>query len=230
MIFPEPLQPAILLRRYKRFLADVRLPDGREITVHCPNSGSMLGCGDPGLEVMISRAANFNRKYPQTLEMVKVGQTWVGVNTLLTNRLVREALENNLFPELGEITTIRPEVKVGSSRLDFRLEADGRTTWLEVKNCSLVVGSTALFPDAVTERGTRHLRELLTLHRSGQRAAIIFCVQRADAERFTPAAAIDPLYAATLAEVIDHGVLALAGRTTVSPGAIIIDRRLSVVL
>lgn len=230
MIFPEPLQPAILLRRYKRFLADVRLPDGGEITVHCPNSGSMLGCGDPGLEVMISRAVNLNRKYPQTLEMVKVGQTWVGINTSLTNRLVREALENKLFPELGEITTIRPEVKAGNSRLDFRLEADDQTIWLEVKNCSLVVGGTALFPDAVTERGTRHLRELLSLHRAGQRAAIIFCVQRADAERFAPAAAIDPLYAATLAEVIDQGVLALAGRTTISPGAIIIDRRLSVVL
>ncbi len=230
MIFPEPLQSAILLRRYKRFLADVRLEDGQEITVHCPNSGSMLGCGEAGLEVMISRSANPNRKYPQTLEMVKVGPTWVGVNTSLTNRLVREALENNLFPELGEIAAIRPEVKVGNSRLDFRLETDGQPTWLEVKNCSLVVGRTALFPDAVTERGTRHLRELLALHRAGQRAVIIFCVQREDAECFAPAVAIDPLYAATLAEVIDQGVLALAGRTTISPEAIILDHRLPVVL
>lgn len=230
MIFPEPLQPAILLRRYKRFLADVRLEDGSEITVHCPNSGSMLGCGEPGLEVMLSRAANPARKYPQTLEMVKVGATWVGVNTALTNRLVREGLESGLFPELGEISAVRPEVKVGSSRLDFRLEADNQPAWLEVKNCSLVVGATALFPDAVTERGTRHLRELLALRQAGQAAAIIFCVQREDAECFTPARDIDPLYAATLAEVVAEGVLALAGRTSISPTAISLDRRLPVVL
>lgn len=228
MIFPEPLQPGVLLRRYKRFLADVSLPDGREITVHCPNSGSMLGCAAPGLEVMISRAANLARKYPQTLEMVKVGPTWVGVNTALTNRLVREALAGGLFPELGDITAIQPEVKVGKSRLDFRLEADGQPTWLEVKNCSLVVGRTALFPDAVTERGTRHLRELLALRRAGQRAVIIFCVQREDAERFAPARDIDPLYAATLAEVTGQGVLALAARATITPAAITIDRRLPV--
>jgi len=228
MLFPEPLQPATLLRRYKRFLADVRLPDGSEITIHCPNSGSMLGCGDPGLAVMLSRAANPSRKYPHTLEMVKVGATWVGVNTALTNRLVREALENGLFPELGRILVIRPEVKVGNSRLDFRLETDQGITWVEVKNCSLAVGATALFPDAVTERGTRHLRELLTLHQSGQRAAIIFCVQREDTVSFSPAAAIDPLYAATLNEVIAQGVLALAGRTSISPTAITLDHRLPV--
>ncbi|NTV12672.1 MAG: DNA/RNA nuclease SfsA [Desulfobulbaceae bacterium] len=230
MLFPEPLQPATLLRRYKRFLADVQLPDGREITVHCPNSGSMLGCGAPGLAVMISRAVNPDRKYPCTLEMVKVGRTWVGVNTALTNRLVREALEAGLFPELGEIHAIRPEVKTGHSRLDFRLETAAGTTWVEVKNCSLAEGNTALFPDAVTERGTRHLRELLSLRQAGQRAAIIFCVQRDDAEYFAPAAAIDPRYANTLAEVSEQGVLALAGRTAISPVAITLAHRLPVLL
>lgn len=230
MLFPEPLQPAILLRRYKRFLADVRLPDSSEITVHCPNSGSMLGCGDPGLPVMLSRAANPNRKYPQTLEMVKVGATWVGVNTGLTNRLAREAMEAGLFPELGKILAIRPEVKIGNSRLDFCLETDQGTTWVEVKNCSLALGATALFPDAVTERGTRHLRELLSLHQAGQRAAILFCIQREDVESFSPAAAIDPLYAATLAEVMAQGVLALAWQTAISPAGIIIARRLPVVV
>lgn len=230
MLFPESLQPATLLRRYKRFLADVQLPDSSQTTVHCPNSGSMLGCDAPGLPVMLSRAANPKRKYPCTLEMVKVGTTWVGVNTSLTNRLVREALENGLFPELGAIHTIRPEVKTGASRLDFRLETEYGTTWVEVKNCSLAVGATALFPDAVTERGSRHLRELLALRQSGQRAATIFCVQREDAECFSPAAAIDPRYAATLAEVVGQGVLALAGRTTISPTAITLDRRLPVAL
>ncbi len=228
MSFPAPLQPATLLRRYQPFLADVRFPDGRELTVHCPNSGSMLGCSDPGSPVMLSRAANPQRKYPHTLEMVKVGEVWVGVNTALTNRLVREALEAELFPEAGGFAAIRPEVKTGDSRLDFLLKGDEGDCYLEIKNCSLAVAGTALFPDAITERGTRHLRELLALHRAGHRAGVIFCVQRSDATGFAPAGAIDPLYARTLAEVAALGVLVLACRATVSPTSIRVDTRLPV--
>jgi len=228
MIFPEPLLPAILLRRYKRFLADVRLENGQEITVHCPNSGSMLGCSEPGSPVMLSRAANPKRKYAHTLEMVRVGENWIGVNTGLTNSLVREALVAGVFPEAGNFTTIKPEIRVGRSRLDFRLSGAETDCYLEIKNCSLAENGVALFPDAVTERGTRHLQELLTLHRAGYRAGIIFCVQRWDAEIFSPAAAIDPLYARTLAEVVGQGVMALACRARVSPNAIRIDVRLPV--
>jgi sugar fermentation stimulation protein A len=228
MLFPAPLRPAILLRRYKRFLADVRLADGREITVHCPNSGSMLGCGTPGLAVLLSRSANPHRKYAHTLEMVRLGETWVGVNTGLTNRLVREGLEAGLFPEAGGFTSIRPEVKVGRSRLDFLLSGGEGDCYLEIKNCSLAENGVALFPDAVTERGTRHLRELLSLRQAGQRAGVVFCVQRTDTECFAPAAGIDPLYAATLKQVAAEGVLVLACRATVAPEAILIDRRLPV--
>jgi sugar fermentation stimulation protein A len=228
MLFPSPLLPATLLRRYRRFLADVRLEDGREITVHCPNSGSMLGCGSPGSAVMLSLAINPKRKYAHTLEMVRVNEIWVGVNTGLTNSLIREALEAGLFPEVGDFETIRPEVKVGRSRLDFRLSGAGSDCYLEIKNCSLAEHGVALFPDAVTERGTRHLRELLAMHQAGHRAAVIFCVQRGDVKSFSPAAAIDPLYAKVLAEVTGRGVLALACRAQVLPGAIRVDLRLPV--
>ena len=230
MLFPSPLLPATLLRRYKRFLADVRLEDGTELTVHCPNSGSMLGCNAPGSPVMISRAANPKRKYAHTLEMVQVGETWVGVNTGLANGLVREALEAGLFPEVGNFESIQAEVKVGKSRLDFRLSGLAGDCYLEVKNCSLAENGVALFPDAVTERGTRHLRELLTLRQAGYPAVIVFCVQRCDAEVFTPAAAIDPLYAETLTEVVGGGVMALACRALASPEAITLDTRLPVTL
>ncbi len=228
MRFPTPLLPATLIRRYKRFLADVILEDGSEITVHCPNSGSMLGCSEPGSPVMLSRATNPKRKYAHTLEMVRVDGNWIGVNTSLTNSLVREGLEAGIFPEAGKFTTIKPEVKVGRSRLDFRLSGPATDCYLEIKNCSLAENGVALFPDAVTERGTRHLQELLTLYRAGYRAGIIFCVQRRDAEIFSPASAIDPLYARTLGEVIGQGVMALACRAMVNPQAIQIDLRLPV--
>jgi sugar fermentation stimulation protein A len=230
MIFAAPLRPATLLRRYKRFLADVRLEGGEVITVHCPNSGSMLGCSAPGSPVMLSRSANPDRKYAHTLEMVRVENTWVGVNTSLTNGLVREALEAGFFPEAGQFYVIKPEVKAGRSRLDFKLSGGETDCYLEVKNCSLAECGVALFPDAVTERGTRHLRELLALHRAGCRAGIVFCVQRSDADIFSPAGSIDPLYPRTLFEVVGQGVLALACRALVSPQGIRIDTRLDVKL
>lgn len=228
MLFDQPLQPATLLRRYKRFLADVELPDTTQLTVHCPNTGSMMGCSAPGLPVMISRSANPKRKYPHTLEMVEVNGHWVGINTSLTNRLVREALGNSLFPELGPFEEIRPEVKTGNSRLDFLLTEGEKQTYVEVKNCTLARDNTALFPDAVTARGTKHLEELLRLHEEGHRAALIFCIQMAGVTGFTPAADIDPLYAETLAKVVSKGVLALACRAEVTPAGIVVTERLPV--
>ncbi|MCK4837791.1 MAG: DNA/RNA nuclease SfsA [Desulfobulbaceae bacterium] len=230
MLFKDPLKPAKLLRRYKRFLADVELPDTTQLTVHCPNTGSMLGCNEPGLPVMISRSDNPKRKYPHTLEMVKVETGWVGINTSLTNKLVREALENALFPELGQFDTIRPEVKTGNSRLDFLLSNGNKLTYLEVKNCTMARANIALFPDAVTARGTKHLEELLRLHEKGHRAALIFCIQMAGVTSFSPAADIDPLYAETLAGVVEQGVLALACRAEVTPKGIVVTERLPVVI
>jgi sugar fermentation stimulation protein A len=226
-----PTQTATLLRRYKRFLADVRLEDGSVLTVHCPNSGSMLGCSTPGSQVLISRSANPRRKYSWTLEMVRENNTWIGVNTALTNSLVREAIENRTIDDFGEIETIIPEVRVSEkSRLDFRLRAGGQDIYVEVKNCSLAKNGAAMFPDAVTARGTRHLLELESLLAQRQQAALIFCVQREDAKRFTPAADIDPLYAETLARVHGRGLTVLACQAEVGPEAIRIARKIPVVI
>ena len=226
MQLPPIRQQGLLLRRYKRFLADVRLDDGSTLTVHCPNSGSMRGCSEPGSPVIISRSDNPKRKYPWTLEMVRVRTGWVGVNTALTNRIVREGLENGTIDSFGRIHSIRPEVRVGDSRLDFSLETDRGEVYLEVKNCSLAKDRIALFPDAVTSRGTRHLRELDRVREEGATGALLFLVQRSDADCFAPAAAIDPLYARTRAEVRARGVLVLAWRARVSPAAVSVERRL----
>jgi len=221
MQFEQTLIPATLVRRYKRFLADVTLADGSLLTVHCPNSGSMLGCQAPGSRVLLSRADNPRRKYPHTWELVEVGGCWVGINTARTNHLVREALVAGRIAEIGTVDEIRAEVKVSArSRLDLLLRQGERQTYVEVKNCSLVEDGIAMFPDAVTSRGVRHLEELADLRRAGFGAVIFFCVQRGDAELFAPAAHIDPLYAATLARVVSAGVTVLAYRAEVGPGAI----------
>lgn len=227
MKIPQPSQTGHLIRRYKRFLADIQLPDGREITVHCPNSGSMLGCSSPGSEVVISPAANPRRKYGWTLEMVKEDGCWIGVNTSLTNKLVREALEKGILDDFGPVEAIQPEVKVSpESRLDFMVEAQGRQHYIEVKNCSLVKNGVALFPDAVTRRGRKHLFELDRLREKGFQTAVIFCVQRADAHSFAPAAAIDPDYAATLFAVHQRGVNVLACQAEVTPEQVHIVRKI----
>ncbi|MBU0484340.1 MAG: DNA/RNA nuclease SfsA [Proteobacteria bacterium] len=230
MNFAQKLQPVILVRRYQRFLADVELADHSIITVHCPNSGSMLGCQTPGLAAMISRSANPNRKYPHTLEMVRVNQTWIGINTSLTNRLVKEAIEHGIIQELLPFDTIRAEVKTGQSRLDFLLQNGESKIWLEVKNCTMAQEKTAMFPDAVTARGTKHLHELLKLKKEGHRAAILFCVQREDTDCFTPARQIDPLYAEILGQVYKQGVEILAYQAQVSPEQIMIVRKLPIVI
>jgi sugar fermentation stimulation protein A len=162
--------------------------------------------------------------------MVRGADGWVGINTSLANGLVREALENSLFPELGPFDRIRAEVKTGASRLDFLLHNGRELTYLEVKNCTLAANGIAMFPDAVTARGTRHLEELLRLTKEGHRAALIFCVQMAGVTSFTAAAAIDPLYAETLARVVGQGVSALAGRAEVTPTGINLTERLPVVV
>jgi sugar fermentation stimulation protein A len=174
MHFEQELQPGKLVRRYKRFLADVELDNKKIITVHCPNSGSMAGCSEPFSPVMLSRSDNLKRKYPHTLEMVQVDSVWVGVNTALTNRLVREALEIGVIQEFGGLDTITQEIKTSDkTRLDFLLEQLGKKIFMEVKNCSLAENRKAMFPDAVTARGTKHLRELMALKQQGNRAAVV---------------------------------------------------------
>ena len=234
MRFPSPLIPATLIRRYKRFLADVRLDDGREVTVHTPNTGTMTGCAEPGSRIWLRDTANPARKYPLAWELSTAPNgSLVGVNTHLANRLVREAIEDEVFSELHGYSRIRREVRYGEegSRIDLLLQEAGRADcYVEIKSVTLVRGvGEAAFPDAVSARGSKHLRELIQIARGGDRAVLLFCVQRADARSVRPAADIDPLYSRTLVAARDAGVEILAWRASVSPQAIELDTRLPVV-
>ena len=227
MQLPPDCLNGILARRYKRFLADVILENGTTCTVHCPNSGSMRGCSEPGSPVIISRSDNPGRKYPWTLELVQANGVWIGINTSRTNALVREGLENGIITDFGVPREIRREVRVSqASRLDFLVETAQGRLYLEVKNCSLAENGTALFPDAVTVRGARHLEELARLRMHGFGAALLFCVQREDNDRFMPAASIDPHYAQTLVRVWRQGVQVVAYQARVTPEEIKIIRPL----
>ncbi len=231
MRFPVKLEHGTLLRRYKRFLADVRLPDGKELTIHCPNSGSMRSCSESGSPVCFSTSENPKRKYPHTLEMVWNNGTWVGVNTSRSNTIVAEALADRKIQELEDFETLQREVKTfEGSRLDILLGTGQEKTYIEVKNCSLIENGIALFPDAVTVRGTKHLRELCRLVEQGHRGVIFFLVQRSDADRFSPATSIDPVYASTLSTVHRQGVEILVYQAEVKPESIEIVRKLPVIL
>lgn len=227
MKFTTPLLTATLLQRYKRFLADVRLEDGRTATVHCPNSGSMRGCATPGSQVLLSYSDKPGRKYPYTLEMIKDGMTWIGINTMRTNALVAEAIARGLIAEFPHTDRIQPEIKTSAStRLDLLLTHGDREIYMEIKNCSLVEDGWAMFPDAVTTRGTKHLHELADLVTRGKEGVIFFCVQRMDADRFRPAAHIDPVYAKTLTHVYRQGVRILVYQAEITPDEIRIVRAL----
>ncbi len=217
MDFPNPLLSGTLIQRYKRFLADIRLDSGDVITAHCPNSGSMLGCNIPGAPVRVSRANNPKRKLAFTWELIHVGKTWVGINTMRTNRIVEEALLERKIDTLNHYDALSREVRYGTnSRADFLLEGGGKRIFIEVKNVTLVENGIALFPDAVTARGTKHLRELMQVVEEGHRGVIFFLVHREDASGFAPAHHIDKTYGRTLLEAIENGVELLVYDTTVN--------------
>jgi sugar fermentation stimulation protein A len=200
-----------LIRRYKRFLADVKLRNGHVVTAHCPNSGSMHTCSEPGRPVYLSRHNDPRRKLRYTWEIIHMPDSLVGVNTLVPNRLVRQGAEEHVISELAGYAQVHPEVKVGQhSRIDLLLERGDERCYVEVKNCTLVEGGTASFPDAVTTRGLKHLVELQDLVRAGHRAVIFFLIQRMDAKRFAPADGIDPAYGAELRKAAARGVEVLA--------------------
>lgn len=226
-----PLIAGTLIKRYKRFLADVILEDGSEITIHCPNSGSMLGCATPGSRVFLSRSSNPGRKYPHTWELVECGSFWAGINTGLPNRLAREAIEDGTLNELQGYATIRSEVPYGEhSRVDLLLEGTTGRCFVEVKNVTLVEGRRALFPDAVTIRGQKHLNELMRVVREGDRGVLLFTVQRGDGESVSPADTIDPEYGRLLRLAMQNGVEALAYRALVTPDEIRLTERLPMIL
>jgi sugar fermentation stimulation protein A len=232
MRFQPPLTTGTLIRRYQRFLADVALVDGTVVTAHCPNSGSMKGCAVPGSPVLLSLQDSPKRKLRYTWELVQVNGFWVGINTQHPNRLVREAIEAGEIVELRGYDSVRGEVPYGHerSRIDLLLSGERGLCYVEVKNVTLREGDRALFPDAVTERGQKHLRELQQMVAEGHRGVIFFLVQRDDTSSVSPADAIDPAYGRLLREVVANGVEALAYRATVTPTGITVTAPLPVIL
>ena len=235
MRFPQPLTRGRLVRRYKRFLADVEIEGlPGETTVHVPNPGAMLGLSAPGLTAWLSRSDAPTRKLPWTLELVEADGGCVGVNTQTPNKLAAEALAAGALPEVAGYARTRPEVRYGeASRVDFLLEDDMAQAgarprcWLEVKNCHLMrTPGLAEFPDCRAARSSKHLRELEAMVAAGERAVMLFVVQRTDCERFAAAADCDPLYAADLARAYRNGVEVLCYACDVDPLGVRIARRI----
>ena len=231
MRFSSPLIPGRLLRRYKRFLADLRLDTGEEITAHCANPGAMLGLATPGARALLSISEKPGRKLKHSWELVEAdfgaGPQWVGVNTGHPNAIVAEALAANLIPELAGFNEMRREVKYGrNSRIDIRLDyPDAPPCYVEIKNVHMMrTPGLAEFPDSVTARGAKHLEELGDMVEMGARAMMIYLIQM-QAERFTLAADIDPKYAAAFARARQRGVEAIAIKCTVTPTGIEVDGR-----
>ena len=229
MQFPQPLKRGVLIRRYKRFLADVVLDQGGETTVHTPNPGAMLGLSEPGMTIWCSDSGSATRKLPLTWEMVEADGGLVGINTMAPNRLVAEALAADALPELSGYTSIRREVKYGeASRIDFLLERfDRPPCWLEIKNCHLMrTPGLAEFPDCVAARSAKHLRELEAMKARGDRAVVLFVVQRMDCDRFSACADLDPKFAAGLSHAFHHGVEVLCYECVMTVQGVTLRRRL----
>jgi sugar fermentation stimulation protein A len=236
MQFAAPLIPATLVKRYKRFLADVMLPSGETITVHCANPGSMIGLSASGARVWLSKSANPSRKLAHSWELIEVdfgtGTEFVGINTAHPNPLVAEALTAGRIPELAGYATTRREVKYGkASRVDFLLEAPDRPPcYVEIKNVHLMrQAGLAEFPDAVTQRGAKHLAELSAMVAAGARAVMLYLVQIGSAERFALARDIDPGYGRAFDMARTAGVEAIAYRCRISCGGIEVADRVPVV-
>ena len=230
MKLPQPLFEGTLLRRYKRFFTDIELSDGTVVIAHTPNTGSMKQCAISGYPVLISQTDNPKRKLKYTLELIRIGDDWVDTHTQRTNRVVEEALRNGWVAGL-EGYCVQPEYKIGDSRIDFYLEKGSEKVLVEVKNVTLCCQpNVACFPDAVTTRGQKHLRELLAAKKVGYRSIIFFLVQRGEVTEFSPADEIDPEYGRLLREAVAAGVEALAYKTVVTPEENRVGEQIRVVL
>lgn len=236
MEFPTPLVRGRLVQRYKRFLADVILDDGTELTAHCPNPGAMIGLNMPGLTVWLSKSPDPKRKLPYTWELVEAEGpepgmlVTCGINTMHPNRLVAEALAAEAIPELAGYASIRREVKYGeASRVDFLLEDPERgRCWLEIKNVHLRrAGTLAEFPDCVAARASKHLRELEAMVAAGDRAVVLFVVQRTDCDAFAACHELDPAFARGLDHAADAGVEVLVYACEIAVGGVTIGRQLA---
>lgn len=217
MTFPSPLTHGRLIKRYKRFLADVVLDSGEVVTAHCTNSGSMKSCLEEGAEVYLSPVNDPTRKTKFTWEMIRINNGWVGINTSNPNRLAYEYVTSGLIPGIEGYTNVRREVTYGDSRFDLYAERESEKCFIEVKNVTLKEGKYALFPDAETSRGRKHLETLISIKKEGMRAIMLYIVQRTDVEIFAPAWDIDPFYAETLVRAYANGVEIFPFRVEVSP-------------
>lgn len=239
MDFTKPILEGTFLKRYKRFFADVEL-NGETVVAHVPNSGSMRGCNIPNMPCLVSHDDNPARKLKYTLEMVKTPDSWVGVNTQVPNKIVKEALLSGSFDQYAKFKKIHAEAKINDkSRLDFALSENAdidfkkvdlkkgkdKFHFIEVKNVSLVEDKIAKFPDSVTERGQKHLNDLMELIDWGHTCEILFTIQRTDGKMFAPAADIDPVYAETLKKAQDHGVIISPYLCDLSPKGVFLTNK-----
>ena len=231
MKIPQPIEYGMLIKRYKRFLADIKLDNGKFIIAHCPNSGSLKSCNIPGNKVVVSTNDNPARKLRYTWEQIQVADHWVGINTQYPNKLVWEGIKSGTIKELQNYTNFKPEVKIGNgNRIDLRLDGPQGRCYIEVKNVTFVENNRAMFPDAVTKRGQKHLIELSKISQSRQRAVLFFVVQREDGHSVPPADGIDPEFGKILRQVVLEGVEVIAYQASVTPKEILITNRVPVIL
>jgi sugar fermentation stimulation protein A len=217
-----PLQSGKLVQRYKRFFADIQLDSGELVTAHCPNTGPMIGVCEIGAPVQVTHSSDPKRKLAYTWEMIYVNDTWVGVNTMMPNKLIKLALEQKLIPEIGNYSEIKTEVKYGRdgrSRIDFVLKGAEKPIYVEVKNTTYVVDDVALFPDTATTRGQKHLQELINIMPAAQ-GVMLYLINRGDMTKFAPGDAKDPLYGELLRQSVAKGLLVLPCRFQVMPAGI----------
>jgi len=227
MKFKEKLVHGTLIKRYKRYLADIKLDDGTKVTAHCTNSGSMKSCLEDGAEVYLTPINNPKRKTKFTWEMIKINGDWVGINTGNPNKLAFEAISAGTIPGLEGYTTVKREVKFGDSRFDIYAENEDEQCFIEVKNVTMKEGKYALFPDAVTTRGQKHLKTLMEVKNNGMRAVMLYIIQRFDVEIFAPATEIDPDYSKLLKVAANAGVEIIPMQAKITPGKIELVKKLS---
>ncbi len=235
MKFTPPLQSATLIRRYKRFLADVTLADGNEMTLHCANTGAMTGCAAPGDTVWYSTSDNPKRKYPCSWELTETqAGDKICINTARANQLVVEGIENGTIEELFGYDTLRTEVKYGqeNSRIDILLQSEGKPDcYVEVKSVTLLgENGQGFFPDAQTTRGQKHLRELTEMAQQGARAVLFYSVQHSGIENVSPATHIDPIYSQLLGQALAAGVEVICYRATLNSESMMVSTPLQFTL
>ncbi len=228
MRFDQPLVHGTFINRYKRFLTEVLLDNGKHVMAHCTNSGTMKSCLEAGAEVYLSENNNPARKTRYTWEMIKINNNWVGINTLWPNEIAYEAIKANRVKQLPRYNMVKREVKFNDSRFDIYCECETEKCFIEVKNVTYKANEYALFPDAVTTRGQKHLNTLIEVKKQGMRAVMLYIIQRMDVNCFGPATHIDSDYSKLLKKAVNQGIEIIALQARVTPQGIEIAGELPV--